>query len=113
MVCWQITRLMRRCLRWVGSTDRVPAMNARQRAVALAAVLQLCNDVGTEIARHVVVAVRQSATIDWNLKECAQAEVRSKIRSLLARNDCPPDHEAKTPELGLQQAELFASGEVA
>lgn len=88
-------------------------MNARQRAVGLAAVLQLCNNVLTEIARHVVVAVRQSATIDLNLKECAQAEVRSAIRSLLARNDCPPDHEAQTPELGLQQAEPFASGEVA
>lgn len=77
-----------------------------------AAVLELGDDVLKEIARRLVVAVRQSATIDWNLKASVQAEMRSKIRKLLDRYDYPPDHEEKAIELVLQQAELFATGEV-
>ncbi|MCA0251697.1 MAG: type I restriction endonuclease subunit R [Actinobacteria bacterium] len=76
-----------------------------------AAVLELGDETLKEIARRLVVAVRQSATIDWNLKESVQAEMRSKIRRLLDRYDYPPDHEEKAIELVLQQAELFASGE--
>jgi type I restriction enzyme R subunit len=78
-----------------------------------AAVLSLGDDVLKEIARRLVVAVRQSATIDWNLKESVQAEMRSKIRKLLDRFDYPPDLEEQAIELVLKQAELFASGETA
>jgi type I restriction enzyme R subunit len=73
-----------------------------------AAVMDLGDDVLKEIARKLVVAVRQSATIDWNLKESVQAEMRSKIRKLLDRYDYPPDQEDKAIELVLKQAELFA-----
>lgn len=73
-----------------------------------AAVLDLGDEVLKEIARKLVVAVRQSATIDWNLKESVQAEMRSKIRKLLDRYDYPPDHEEEAIELVLKQAELFA-----
>lgn len=76
-----------------------------------AAVLDLGDEVLKEIARKLVVAVRQSATIDWNLKESVQAEMRSKIRKLLDRYDYPPDQEEKAIELVLKQAELFATGE--
>lgn len=74
-----------------------------------AAVLDLGDEVLKEIARKLVVAVRQSATIDWNLKESVQAEMRSKIRKLLDRYDYPPDQEEKAIELVLKQAELFAT----
>lgn len=61
-----------------------------------------------EIAQKLVVAVRQSATIDWNLKESVQAEMRSKVRKHLDRYDYPPDEEEQTIELVLKQAEWFA-----
>lgn len=76
-----------------------------------AAVLELGDEVLKEIARKLVKAVRESATIDWNLKNSARAAMRSKVRRLLARYDYPPDAEAKAIELVLEQAELFAKGE--
>lgn len=75
------------------------------------AVLELADDVLKEIAQKLVIAVRESATIDWNLKDSVRAAMRSKVRRLLARYDYPPDAEAKAVELVLEQAELFASGE--
>lgn len=76
-----------------------------------AAVLELGDEVLKEIARKLVKAVRESATIDWNLKNSARAAMRSKVRRLLARYDYPPDAEDKAIELVLEQAELFAKGE--
>lgn len=73
-----------------------------------AAVLELGDEVLKEIAQKLVKAVRESATIDWNLKESVRATMRSKVRRLLARYDYPPDAEAKAIELVLKQAELFA-----
>lgn len=77
-----------------------------------AAVLELGDDTLKAIARDLVKAVRDSATIDWNLKESVRAAVRSKIRRLLAKYGYPPDAEAKAVELVLEQAELFAGSEV-
>lgn len=75
------------------------------------AVLELGDDVLKKIARELVVAVRSSATIDWNLKDSVRAAMRAKVRRLLAKYDYPPDAEAKAVELVLEQAELFARGE--
>ena len=76
-----------------------------------AAVLELGDEVLKEIAQKLVKAVRESVTIDWNLKDSVRATMRSKVRRLLARYDYPPDAEAKAVELVLEQAELFAKGE--
>lgn len=72
------------------------------------AVLELGDETLKAIARDLVKSVRQSATIDWNLKDSVLATMRSKVRRILARYDYPPDAEAKAIELVLEQAELFA-----
>jgi type I restriction enzyme R subunit len=77
-----------------------------------AAVLEMGDETLKKIAHLLVEAVRSSATIDWNLKESVRAEMRTKIRRLLARFDYPPDREEKAVELVLQQAELFAGNGV-
>jgi len=77
------------------------------------AVLELGDDTLKQIAHELVVAVRASATIDWNLKDSVRAAMRSKVRRLLAKYDYPPDAEEKAVELVLEQAELFATGEAA
>jgi type I restriction enzyme R subunit len=77
------------------------------------AILQMGDDVLKRIAVDLVVAVQQSATIDWSLKESVRATMRSKVRRLLAKYDYPPDHEEKAVELVLQQAELLANAEAA
>ena len=77
-----------------------------------AAVLELGDDVLKEIARKLVKTVRESATIDWNLKDSVRATMRSKVRRLLARYDYPPGAETKAIELVLKQAELYADNRV-
>jgi len=74
-----------------------------------AAVLELGDETLKQIAQELVKSVRQSATIDWNLKESVLAAMRSKVRRILAKHDYPPDAEAKAIELVLEQAEVFAS----
>lgn len=74
------------------------------------AVMELGDETLKAIARELVKSVRQSATIDWNLKESVLAEMRSKVRRILAKYDYPPDAEAKAIELVLEQAEAFAGG---
>ena len=74
-----------------------------------AAVLQMGDDTLKKIAAELVWSVRNSATIDWNLKESVRAAMRAKVRRLLAKYDYPPDLEEKAIELVLEQAELFAS----
>ncbi|PRB71346.1 type I restriction endonuclease subunit R [Arthrobacter sp. MYb213] len=72
------------------------------------AALELGDETLKAIAQDLVKSVRQSATIDWNLKESVLATMRSKVRRILAKYDYPPDAEAKAIELVLEQAELFA-----
>ena len=73
-----------------------------------AAVLELGDDTLKRIARELVRAVRESATIDWNLKDSVRAAMRAKIKRLLTRYDYPPDKEEQAIDLVIQQAELFA-----
>lgn len=77
-----------------------------------AAVLELGDETLKQIAQELVKSVRQSATIDWNLKESVLAAMRSKVRRILAKYDYPPDAEAKAIELVLEQAEAFAGNTV-
>ena len=73
------------------------------------AILELGDDVLRQIAKDLVKTVRESASIDWNLKESVRASMRAKVRRLLAKYDYPPDKEARAVELVLEQAELFAT----
>jgi type I restriction enzyme R subunit len=77
------------------------------------AVLEMGDDTLKEIARRRVDAVRESATIDWNLKDSVRAAMRAKVKRLLTRYDYPPDKEEAAIELVLQQAELYALAEAA
>ncbi len=60
------------------------------------------------IARELVVAVQESATIDWNLKETVRAAIRAKIRRLLNKYGYPPDAQERAVQLVIEQAELLA-----
>jgi type I restriction enzyme R subunit len=72
------------------------------------AVLELGDEVLKTIARELVVAVRESATIDWNLKETVRAAIRAKIRRLLNKYGYPPDGQEHAVQLVVEQAELLA-----
>ena len=76
-----------------------------------AAVLAMGDATLKKMTHELVKAVRDSASIDWNVKESVKAAMRVKVRRLLAKYDYPPDHEDKAVELVLQQAELFAAND--
>ncbi|QYG95314.1 type I restriction endonuclease subunit R [Iamia sp. SCSIO 61187] len=73
------------------------------------AILGMGDETLKTIARALVKAVRESATIDWSLKESVQAGLRAKVKRLLARYDYPPDKEERAIELVLEQAQLLAA----
>ena len=73
------------------------------------AVLTMGDDILKKIAVDLVTQVQSSITIDWNFKASIKAEMRTKVRRLLAKYDYPPDLEEKAVELVLQQANLLAN----
>lgn len=59
------------------------------------------------IARELVKSIRESATIDWNLRDSVRAAIRLKIKKLLRKYGYPPDATEKATEQVLEQAELL------
>ena len=59
------------------------------------------------IATELVIHVRSSVTIDWNLREQARANIRVLIKRILRKYGYPPDLQSEAAQLVLQQAELL------
>ena len=72
------------------------------------AVLELGDETLKAIAQKLVVAVRESATIDWDVKETVRASMRARIRRLLTQYGYPPDGQEQAVRLIIEQAELLA-----
>ena len=61
------------------------------------------------LARLLVQAIRNSATIDWTRKEGVRAKMRIEVRKLLARYGYPPDLQKAAVDLVVRQAEAIAA----
>ncbi|MDB6016529.1 MAG: type restriction endonuclease, HsdR family [Pedosphaera sp.] len=61
------------------------------------------------IARELVSHVRKSVTIDWTLREAAQAQIRVLVRRILRKYGYPPDKQEKTTQTVLEQAKLLCA----
>jgi type I restriction enzyme R subunit len=59
------------------------------------------------IARELVETVRQNVTIDWAVKEAAQAKLRTMVKRILRKHGYPPDKQEKATRTVLEQAELL------
>jgi type I restriction enzyme, R subunit len=59
------------------------------------------------IARELVKSIRESVTIDWNLRETAKAAIRLRIKRILRKYRYPPDKAEKATQQVLEQAELL------
>jgi len=59
------------------------------------------------IARDLVKSVRESASIDWNLRQSVRAGIRLKIKKILRRHGYPPEATDKATDQVLEQAELW------
>ena len=61
------------------------------------------------IARELVAHVRKSVTIDWTLRESAQAQIRVLVRRILRKYGYPPDKQEKATQTVLKQAKLLCA----
>lgn len=61
------------------------------------------------IARELVSYVRKSVTIDWTLRETAQAQIRVLVRRILRKYGYPPDKQEKATQTVLDQARLLCA----
>jgi type I restriction enzyme R subunit len=76
------------------------------------AVQVLGDDILRTIAQELVETVRNNVTIDWTLRENAQALLRVKVKRVLKKFGYPPDMQKKATETVLEQAALIC-GELA
>jgi len=67
------------------------------------------NDKLKLIAAELVKKVRSSVTIDWTLRESAQAAIRTHVRRILNRYGYPPDLQAEAVKTVLEQAKLLCA----
>jgi type I restriction enzyme R subunit len=61
------------------------------------------------IATELVSLFGKSVTIDWTLRESAQAKIRVMVRRVLNRFGCPPDMQAAAVKLVLAQPNLLCA----
>ena len=65
------------------------------------AVQAMGNDELKVIAAELVTNVRQSATIDWTVRESARAKIRVMVRRILKKHGYPPDLQDEATKLVL------------
>jgi len=59
------------------------------------------------LAQELVRRVKQSVTIDWQVRENARAQIRVMVKRILREYGYPPDLQQRATELVLQQAEVL------
>ena len=62
------------------------------------------------IATELIINVRKSVTIDWTVREAAQARIRVMVRRILRKHGYPPDLQAEATKLVLEQAAELCQG---
>jgi type I restriction enzyme R subunit len=72
------------------------------------AVAVLGDETLKTIARELAEKVRNSATIDWTLRENVRAQMRVLVKRILRRHGYPPDKQEKATQTVLEQAEVLS-----
>lgn len=74
------------------------------------AVRELGDETLKAIAHELVAKVRDSATIDWTVRESVRAKMRVMIKRLLRKYKYPPDKQEEAVKLVIEQAEVLSEG---
>jgi len=61
------------------------------------------------LAQELVDRVRQSVTIDGQVRENARAQIRVLVKRVLRKHGYPPDMQQRATDLVLQQAEVLCA----
>ena len=72
------------------------------------AVRELGDETLKKIAHELVDKLRQSTTVDWQVRDSVRAKLRNLVRITLRRYKYPPDMTAEAIELVLKQAEVLS-----
>ncbi|WP_027949578.1 type I restriction endonuclease subunit R [Haliea salexigens] len=72
------------------------------------AVRELGDEILKKIAIEITEKLRQSTTVDWQVRESVRAKLRILVRRTLQRYKYPPDDAPGAVELVLQQAEVLS-----
>ena len=91
----------------LGLTDEEMAFYLALAENGSAKELMQVNDL-LQLARHLVIQIKKSASIDWTRKESVRAKMRLEVRKLLARYGYPPDLQKAAIDLVIEQAEGLA-----
>lgn len=73
------------------------------------AVRELGDDVLKKLAVEVTLKLRQSTTVDWQVRESVRARLRILVRQTLRKYKYPPDKTPHAVELILKQAEVVSN----
>lgn len=61
------------------------------------------------IAAELIVTIRKSVTIDWTLRQSAQAKIKVMVKRILNKHGYPPDLQEEAVKTVLAQAELLCA----
>jgi len=59
------------------------------------------------LAQELVDRVKESVTIDWQIRENARAQIRVMVKRILRKHGYPPDMQQRATELVIEQAEVL------
>lgn len=74
------------------------------------AVRELGDDILKKIAIEITEKLRESTTVDWQVRESVRAKLRILVRRTLQKWKYPPDKQADAVDLVLKQAEALCGG---
>jgi type I restriction enzyme R subunit len=74
------------------------------------AVRELGDDILKKIAVEITEKLRNSTSVDWQVRESVRAKLRNLVRRTLRRWKYPPDKQDDAVELVLKQAEVLCAG---
>jgi len=71
--------------------------------------IEMGDDTLKQIARELVLSVRNSVSVDWSIRESARAHVKRNIKRLLRKYKYPPDAQDAAVKLVVEQATLMGN----
>lgn len=70
------------------------------------------NDVLKQIAKELTISIKNNIKVDWDIRESVRAQMRIIIKRLLRKYKYPPDKQATTVSLIIEQAEKMCESEL-
>ncbi|MFZ0513823.1 MAG: DUF3387 domain-containing protein [Candidatus Nitrosopolaris sp.] len=61
-----------------------------------------------QIARELILSIKQNVTTDWSIRENVRAKMRLAVKKILRKYGYPPDKQEKATQTILEQAEEIA-----